>query len=170
MWDEETPGMRFMQRLVRERAEEMVAAPQYMRFLRHDNETAVRYQKKFGEVWAQHGTNVYKLIAKACGDAPWDSEDEQKSGAVAVGKKVSPLKEKNHDDLARTRQENTRVRFDLLQGKPETGVEVLEEREGDGHEEGDEGEEEEGCESGRRGRREDFYRRAGGGAASPQES
>ena len=160
MWDEERPEVRFMRRLVRERAEEMVAAPQYMRFLRNDNETAVRYQKKFGEVWREHGTNVYKLIAKACGDAPWDgdSEDEQKGGgAVAAAKKVSPHKEKNHDDLAPAREESARVRVDLLQGKPEAGLEVLEERKGRKAEEKGQG-----LES-RRGRREGFYRRAGGG-------
>ena len=165
MWDEQTPAARFMQRLVRERAEEMIAAPQYMRCLRNDNETAVRYQRKFGKVWAQHGTNVYKLIAKACGDSPWDSEDEQKSGAVAVEKKVSPLKEKYHDDLAPTRQAGARVRVDLLQREPEAGFEVLEEGRKEAADPAEKGKE--SRES--RGRREGFYRLAGG-APGPQES
>ena len=155
MWDEQTPAARFMQRLVRERAEEMIAAPQYMKCLRNDNETAVRYQRKFGKVWAQHGTNVYKLIAKACGDSPWDSEDEQKN-AVVVEKKVSPPKEKYHDDLAPARQAGACLGIDLLQGEPEAGLQVVEkaEREKADPEEG--------------GRREGFYRRSGG-APRPQE-
>ena len=162
MWDEETPTIRFMRRLVRERAEEMIGDPQYMRALRHDNETAVRYQRRFGKIWEEHGTNVYKLIAKACGDSPWDSEDEQKTGAVAVEKKDSPLKEKYHDDLAPARQAGARVGLDVLQGEFEKGLEVLEVEEGkaDPKEKG---------EKSVRGRREGFYRLAGG-APGPQES
>ena len=161
MWDEEHPAARFMKRLVRERAEEMLTTPQFMRFLRNDNETAVRYQRKFGKVWREHGTNVYKLIAKACGDAPWDgdSEDEEKGGgAVVAGKKVSPHKEKNHDDVARTREESALLGIDLLQGKSEESIKVVEREV-----KGSSGEEEEKGRQGG-GRREDFYRRAGGSA------
>ena len=48
---------------------------EYMRHLRYQNDRAKKDQKLFGHIWEEYGTNVYKLIAKACGET-WDDEDD----------------------------------------------------------------------------------------------
>ena len=65
VWEDESPAARFMRRLVRERAIEFMRSPDYLKPLRFDYERAKRDQKLFGEIWAEYGTNIFQLIAKA---------------------------------------------------------------------------------------------------------
>ena len=82
-WDEENPHARFRRQLIRQRAESLMRAPEHMRYLRYDNDDAVRHQKMFGEIWQEYGKTVYRLIADGYGESWSDSEDEQKAGGHA---------------------------------------------------------------------------------------
>ena len=155
-WDEEDPRQRFWKRLVRERALEFMKCPTYMRKLRFNYDQAKSDQKLFGHIWAEYGTNVFQLIAEAHGET-WDAEDEEKHCVkkdVAVNQRKEPI----DDDLVGAREESPRERQHLLQGEPEASLGVLEEEQG----EVGNAEEEEAAREGRKGRREGFYRRAGG--------
>ena len=79
-WEDDTPHTRFWSRLIRQRAEQFMRYEEYLRALRHRNDIAKHDQKLFGAIWTEHGTNVYKLIARACGDV-WDDEDDEKNAA-----------------------------------------------------------------------------------------
>ena len=170
VWEDESPAAKFWERLIRERAIEFMRCPEYLKKLRHDYDRAKSDQKMFGQVWEEYGTNVFQLIAEAHGET-WDAEDEEKH---CVKKEVAVIQREPiaDDDLARTREESAREWLDLVQGKPEESVSVLEEEQGrseivlkggsccTGAEEETRTKEEE--EEMRRMRREDFYRRAGG--------
>ena len=169
------PVARFWQRLIRERAVEFMRDPKWMKPLRYDNDEAMRLQKRFGAVWEEFGTDIYKLIAEAHNEK-WDVEDEEKHAPVLAKveyaavplwvKKESTVNQRNDDDLAPARQASPRKRLDELQGKPEEGERVLEKEErislslGGSTEEETPRPQEKGGKRG--GRREDFYRRAGG--------
>ena len=156
VWDQEDPRQRFWKRLVRERAVEFLKCPDYMKKLRFNYEQAKSDQALFGDIWAEYGTNVFQLIAEAHGET-WDAEDEEKHCVkkdVAVNQRKEPI----DDDLVGARQESARERQHLLQGEPEASLGVLEEEQGQvGN-----AEEEEAARQGPQGRREGFYRRAGG--------
>ena len=155
VWDQEDPRQRFWKRLVRERAVEFLKCPDYMKKLRFNYEQAKSDQALFGDIWAEYGTNVFQLIAEAHGET-WDAEDEEKHCVkkdVAVNQRKEP-----DDDLVGAREESPRERQHLLQGEPEASLGVLEEEQGQvGN-----AEEEEAARQGLQGRREGFYRRAGG--------
>ena len=158
-----------MKRLVRERACEFMRSPDYLRPLRFDFERAKRDQKRFGEIWAEYGTNVYQLIAESYGET-WDAEDDEKHAGIAKTRAPARTKKESalpqrvcpiNDDVVGAREEGPRQRFDELQGKPEARERVVEEgqgqiRLGGGAEEETRPEEKKG------GRGEDFYARAGG--------
>ena len=162
-WEDDDPRAKFMRRLVRERAVEFMRCPEYLLPLRFDYERARRDQKHFGHIWEEYGTNVYRLIAEAHGEN-WDAEDEEKQmyasraptkkKEVAITQRAQP----QNDDLVTTREAGPRERLDELQGEPEASLGVLEEEQGQvGN-----AEEEEAARQGPQGRREGFYRRAGG--------
>ena len=175
-WEDNDPAAKFMRRLVRERAVEFMRSPDYLLPLRFDYERARRDQKHFGEIWEEYGTNVYRLIAEAYGEN-WDAEDEEKqmyARAAPTKKKevaITQRAQPQNDDLVTTREAGPRERLDELQGKPEARVVVVEEDEGKGLENGEDGglsapakAETEAAPKEKGGRRrEDFYLRAGGG-------
>ena len=165
-WEQQDPAARFWRRLIRERAQEFMEDPSFMKALRCRPEDAKDLQRRFGSVWAEYGTDVYKLIATACGET-WDAEDEEKNAfALQAAKKESAINQ-NNDDLVAAREVRSRERVDELQGIVEESLSVLEKEEGrkirgliscvGGAEEAAAAEKEE-----KRRRREDFYRRAGG--------
>ena len=143
MWEDEGAGAAFMKRLVRKRAIEFMQRPEYLKPLRFDYDRAKADQKRFGQVWEEYGTNVFKLIAEAHGELTWDAEDEEKH---CVRKKEVAVTQRNDDDLVAAREAGSLERLDEFQGKSEESVGVVEEEE----------------EGGRGQRYEEFYRRAGG--------
>ena len=150
-WEDNSPAAKFWRQLVRDRATEYMRDPAFLRDMRHDYTMVRDYQKRFGRVWAEYGTNIYRLIAEACGEC-WDSEDEEKKEA-AVNQRID-------DDLVAAREEDARGREHELQGKPEASLGLLEEGQGRRRRKGRCTKEAAPKEkSGRRG--EDFYRRAG---------
>ena len=155
VWEAESARTRFWKRLIRERAIEFMRAPDYLRTLRHRNDQACKDQKRFGHIWEEYGTNVYQLIAEACGET-WDEEDDAKCAVETSGAKkdvaVNQRKLARDDDLVATCEASACKRLDHLQGKPEKSFRELEEAK---RREAEEGEE--------KGRAEEFYRRAGGG-------
>ena len=162
VWEAESATARFWKRLIRERAIEFMRSPDYLRALRHRNDQAREDQKRFGHIWEEYGTNVYKLIAEACGET-WDEEDDAKCPAaeerhakkeVAVNQKEAIASD---DELVGTREASACERVDELQGKFEESFRELEEAK-----ERREAEEEQGAPQ-EKGRGEEFYRRAGGG-------
>ena len=170
-WETESAAERFMKRLVRERACEFMRSPDYLRPLRFDFERAKRDQKRFGEIWAEYGTNVYQLIAESYGET-WDAEDEEKHAGIAKTRAPARTKKESaitqrvcpiNDDVVAAREASPRQRFDELQGKPEASELVVEEDQGreirlrGGAEEEEARAQEKGG-----GRGEDFYARAGG--------
>ena len=149
MWEYETPQQRFWKRLVRQRAESHMQDAKYLQALRHRNDLAKADQKLFGHIWAEHNTNIYKLIAKAHGEN-WDAEDEQKTAyALHEQKKTAPIPQRENDNLVAAREASTRGGEHLLQGEPEESEQELEKGR----------KEEEGKGACRRG---GFYRAAGG--------
>jgi hypothetical protein len=165
MWEDDNAG--FLRKLVGQRARMFMRNREYLRSLRGDYEEAKQLQKRFGHVWAEYGTDIYKLTAEACGEN-WDfdcrsSQDEEKN-AFAEEKKEAAVKQKN-DDLAATRQAGSRRGLDQLQGISQESECVLEEEEGllGGKSPQKESPQKEARqEEGSGGRRTDFYRRAGG--------
>ena len=162
VWEDESPTARFMRWLIRDRAIEFMRSPDYLRPLRYDYDRAKRDQKRFGHIWEEFGTNVFQLIAEAHGEN-WDAEDEEKhcsrKNEVAITQRVTG----QNDDLVTTCETGTRERQHQLQGKPEASISVVEEDQGKGDQirGGACKTETEAREKGK-GRREDFYRRAGG--------
>ena len=77
-WEEDTAHGRFWRQLVRGRAVANMQDAEYLRSLRYQNDRAKKDQRLFGKIWEEHGTNIYKLIAKAHGEI-WDEEDDQKT-------------------------------------------------------------------------------------------
>ena len=163
MWEDDSPHARFWRQLIQQRAREFMRNREYLQTLRGNYEEAKRMQKRFGHVWAEYGTDIYKLTAEACGEN-WDFEDEEKNAfARAAVKKEAAVKQNKDDDLAPTRETGTRRGLDQLQGISEESECVLEEGKGLGGGKSPQKEspqKETRQEEGRR--RADFYRRAGG--------
>ena len=160
-----------MRRLVRDRAVEFMRCPEYLKPLRFDYERAKRDQKRFGEIWAEYGTNVYQLIAKAHGET-WDAETEEKERSRAADashpRKIAPAvnqRADRDDNVVAACEKGTRGGQHELQGQHETGVRVVEEDEGRGEVCG--AEETAKTEIGR-ARSGSFYRRAGAGAGGSE--
>lgn len=166
-WDEENPHARFRRRLIRERAESLMRAPEHMRYLRYDNDDAVRHQKLFGEIWQEYGKTVYRLIADGYGESWSDSEDEQKAGGNSKGPRA-PIGEKRRgvnqkdDYLVGARKESARLGQHELQGEPEASEQVVEERLGPAEAKGFETNQGQEKGGGRARRGAGFYRSAGG--------
>tara|TARA_B100000029_G_scaffold280135_1_gene274280 strand:- start:232 stop:705 length:474 start_codon:yes stop_codon:yes gene_type:complete len=155
MW-EDGPHARFWRQLIQQQAREFMRNREYLQTLRTDYEEARRMQKRFGHVWAEYGTDIYKLTAEACGEN-WDSEDEEKNAfARAAVKKEAAVKQK-HDNLAPARQASSRRGLNQLQGISQESECVLEEDKGRSKRQ-----EESPKKEARQERRADFYRRAGG--------
>ena len=126
-WETETPHQRFWKKLIRQRAESHMQDVAYLKMLRNRNDLAKADQKHFGAVWAEHGTNIYKLIAKAHGEV-WDSEDDQKTASkLEAAEKSGSLEQRENADLDRTRKESPRGRQHQLQGIAEASERVVEE-------------------------------------------
>ena len=171
-WDNE--HAQFWDRLLRQRAADIAGDPAWLKSVRYDMEEAEKLQKRFGYIWEESGTNIYKLIAGAFGET-WDEEDDQKNAErVGAGtKEIAPLREntRDHDDLVATREKGAREREHLLQREPEESERELEEAEGLGSPcgrlrlrspESDPETEAQEEEKGPGGRRKGFYRAAGG--------
>ena len=159
VWEAESATARFWKRLIRERAVEFMRSPDYLRALRHRDDQAREDQKRFGHIWEEYGTNVYQLIAEACGET-WDEEDDAKCPAAEArpAKKEVAVNQKgaiaSDDNVVATCEASARERLDELQGKFEESFRELEEaKRREAEEKGQE-----------KGRAEEFYRRAGGGA------
>ena len=120
VWRNDTPHGRFWRQLLQENADQRRLDEDYLKRLRYRADLAKEDQKRFGHIWAEHGTNVYKLIAGAYGEN-WDAEDDEKQRyALEHGKKgCSGKANSNHGNLARTREEGPRERRHPVQGFPE---------------------------------------------------
>jgi len=168
-WDKDSAHARFWKRLITDRAVSYMRDANYMKRLRYEPDLAAGLQKRFGAVWADYGTDVFKLIAEAHNEK-WDSEDEEKSAfaRVQAQKKEIPINQRD-DNLAATRETGALEWINEFQGIVEESLSIVEEEKGrrsglirciGGAEEKKARAQEE--ESGGGGRREDFYRRAGG--------
>ena len=167
MWED--PVARFWERLIRQRAIEFMRFEPFLRSLRSGTgaaDTAKRLQKRFGEIWAEYDTDIYKLIGSACGEN-WDMQNEEKCAAFGTKNDTAVNQEnKDDDNLAGARETGTRERLDELQGVVEESECVLEEEKG-GCEapevSGEEAQEKGGCEArgGTRSTAGSDYRRAG---------
>ena len=132
LWEYETPQQRFWKRLVRQRAESHMQDAKYLQALRHRNDLAKADQKRFGHIWAEHNTNIYKLIAKAHGEN-WDAEDEQKTAyALHEQKKTAALPQRENDNLVAAREEGPREREHVVQGLAQESVRLVEKGKGQG--------------------------------------
>ena len=130
MWEHETPQQRFWKRLVRQRAESHMQDTKYLQLLRHRNDLAKADQKLFGHIWAEHNTNIYKLIATAHGEN-WDAEDEQKTAyALHEQKKTAALPQRENDNLVAAREEGPREREHIVQGLAQESVRLVEKGKG----------------------------------------
>jgi hypothetical protein len=157
LWVENSAHGRFWRQLLRDRAAQIVGDEAHLRRLRYLPDLVKSVQRKFGHIWADANTNIYKLIAGAFGEV-WDEEDDEKQqfAAAHAGKKEAAVKQRKlDDDLVGARKKDARRGVDELQGEPQESLEDLEEK-GKGRQEG---KGEEGGEG--RSRREEFYRRAG---------
>ena len=140
-WEDDSPRARFWSRLVRQRAEQFMRDEEYLRSLRHRNEFAKHDQKLFGAIWAEHGTNVYKLIAGACGEV-WDDEDEEKNASRE--KNIAAITQREDDNLAPAREGGPQGGQHQLQGIAQASERLVEGEKGQGPEKGPE----KGCEGG----------------------
>ena len=130
VWDRETAHERFWKRLVRQRAESHMLDERYLQMLRHRNDLAKADQKRFGHIWAEHNTNIYKLIAKASGET-WDAEDEEKTAfALQEQKKTAAIPQRGNDNLVAARKEGPCRRQHKLQRQPEESVRLVEKGKG----------------------------------------
>ena len=155
-WEQSDAAKIFLDKLRRQRAIEFMRNDAYMKSLRHNYDRARSDQKAFGAIWAEYGTDIYKLIAESCGER-WDAEDEEKHAGGATKKEVAVNQRKKHDDLVAAREESPRKRQHEFQGKPEARERVLEEdqgQSGNGSPQKEEG-------PPKKGRSSEFYRRAG---------
>ena len=132
MWEHDTPHQRFWKRLVRQRAESHMQDAKYLQLLRHRNDLAKADQKRFGHIWAEHNTNIYKLIAKAHGEN-WDAEDEQKTAyALHEQKKTAALPQRGDDNLVAARKKGSFGGEHVVQRLPEESLCELEKSKGQG--------------------------------------
>ena len=129
-WEEDTAHGRFWRQLVRGRAVANMQDAEYLRSLRYQNDRAKKDQRLFGKIWEEHGTNIYKLIAKAHGEI-WDEEDDQKTAPVL--EKLHQLQTKGNNEhackqLVSPRQGGSLEREHQLQREPQESFGLLEEK------------------------------------------
>ena len=161
MWGQDTAHDAFWDTLLQERARMFENFPEFLRSLRFQYKEAERLQRMFGRVWAGRNTNIYKLIARACGET-WDDEDEEKVASARPKKDVA-IKQSGNDDLVAARKAGSRLRQHQLQRVLETRERILEEEEGLRLRGGSSRPKEKARpQKESRRRRADFYRRAGG--------
>ena len=96
MWED--PVENFWACLVRDRAIEFMHSTSFLRSLRQKHDDAKQLQKRFGHVWLEYDTDIYKLIAEACGEN-WDLEKKD----TAVNQE-----NKGDDNLVAARKTGTR--------------------------------------------------------------
>ena len=168
MWEDTDSEVHdaFWDKLLQERAEMFENFPEFLRSLRFNYKEAERMQRMFGRVWASRNTNIYKLIARACGET-WDDEDDEKAASArSRPKKDVAIKQSDtrrpNDDLVATREEGARRREHQLQGVPEASERLLEETERLRLRGGSSSTQKEARPQKESRRRADFYRRAGG--------
>ena len=130
-WKSENAAEIFLNKLRRQRAIEFMRNASYLKGLRNDFERARQDQKFFGKIWEEYGTNVYKLIAKACGET-WDAEDDEKTGLGRFAeKKTAPLQQREtieNDNVAPTCKGGSLEGIYELQRKPQESIGLLEEK------------------------------------------
>ena len=130
----ETARELFWAKLLNERCDMLMSDSEsnlkFIKDMRFDNKMVVDYQKRFGEILAQRGTNMYKLIAAAW-DENWDSEDEEKQRGPIADKKGSPVNQRNHDNLDSARKSSIlegQGRGHELQSRPQSCRKDLDQR------------------------------------------
>ena len=131
MWEDSNPHAKFWRRLIRQRAIMFMESREYLQTLRGKFEEAKRMQKRFGDVWEEYSTDIFKLIAEACGEN-WDappSQDEEKN-AFEHRKKDPAVNQKEDDNVVAAREAGSRERQHQLQGIVEESKCLLEEEEG----------------------------------------
>ena len=140
VWEHDTPHARFWRQLLQQNADQRRLDEEYLKRLRFQPARAKEDQKRFGDIWAEHNTNIYKLIASACGEV-WDNEDEEKHGGKSSARtpwsqrsresasalqKTGCIPTKGNDNLDRAREESPRSRQHQFQGIPQAGECILE--------------------------------------------
>ena len=140
LWEEDSAHGRFWAQLIQENADRRMLDDEYLKRLRYRHDLAKEDQKRFGHIWARHNTNIYKLIASACGEV-WDNEDEEKHGGKSSARtpwsqrsresasalqKTGCIPTKGNDNLDRAREESPRSRQHQFQGIPQAGECILE--------------------------------------------
>ena len=132
VWEHDTPHARFWRQLLQQNADQRRLDEEYLKRLRFQPARAKEDQKRFGDIWAQHNTNIYKLIAKSYGEV-WDDEDEEKQrsreSALAL-EKTGCIPTKGDDNLDRAREESPRSRQHQFQGIPQAGFGFVEKGKG----------------------------------------
>jgi len=159
MWEDDTPHARFWRQLTTNRAKQFMQNHEFLRTLRRDYDRAKQLQRLFGHVWAEYGTDIFRLTAEACGEN-WDfdspeswrpgglppsprqsrrlssargdcSQDEEKNAfARAAAKKEVAVKQRADDNVVATREAGSRRGQHQLQGVAQESERVLEEEEG----------------------------------------
>ena len=131
VWEHDTPHARFWRQLLQQNADQRRLDEEYLKRLRFQPARAKEDQKRFGDIWAEHNTNIYKLIAKSYGEV-WDDEDEEKQrsreSALAL-EKTGCIPTKGDDNLDRAREESSRSGQHKLQGIPQASLGLVEESE-----------------------------------------
>ena len=131
VWEHDTPHARFWRQLLQQNADQRRLDEEYLKWLRYQPERAKEDQKRFGHIWAEHNTNIYKLIAKSYGEV-WDDEDEEKQRSresASALEKTAACNQNGNDSLARSREESPRSRQHKLQGIPQASIGLMEESE-----------------------------------------
>ena len=131
LWKEDSAHGRFWAQLIQENADQRMLDKEYLKRLRYRHDLAMEDQKRFGHIWARHNTNIYKLIASACGEV-WDNEDEEKQRSresASALQKTGCIPTKGNDNLDRAREESSRSRQHKLQGIPQASIGLVEESE-----------------------------------------
>ena len=112
LWEEDSAHGRFWAQLIQKNADQRMLDDEYLKRLRYRHDLAMEDQKRFGHIWARHNTNIYKLIASACGEVS-DNEDEEKQRSresASALQKTGCIPTKGNDNLDRTREESPRSR------------------------------------------------------------
>ena len=91
------PVAKFWSRLHNEVVDKLVSDPDQflLRHMRFDHDMVREYQKRFGHIWKEYGTDIFQLIAEAHGEI-WDAEDDGKQQARRTMEKSVPLESKEN--------------------------------------------------------------------------
>ena len=163
MWSRQVPDS-FFENLRREKAMRLMQNNTFLRSMRYDHEFAKSQQRCFGRIWEEYGTNIYKLIAKSCGEC-WDNEDDEKYASVSKDKNTVAINQSiqlKNDHLATTCQESSCRGKHKLQRELKESERELEEDKSRGQSNDRSSEKEKQTREKKERRRAGFYRRAGG--------